>query len=129
MIRVIVLVLVMAVVAFSQQVTTTEKKIRTIYDTDGRPLYSSERNKGWHIVQGDVTLSSGKATVNLNTSTANAKIDVSFLADSTYAGRAWSLDTLNINNYRIVPLSGTRFQVISDSANDATRVYYSVEGQ
>lgn len=129
MIRIITLILLMATIAFSQQITETEKKIRTIYDTDGRPLYSSQNNKGWHIVQGSATLSSGKATVTLNTSTDNAKIDVSFLADSTYNGRAWSLDTLNINNYWVVPLSATRFMIISDSVSDNSLVKYSVEGQ
>ena len=123
----LVFCLMLAMATQSQDLT--ERKVKTVYDITGRALHSSENNKGWHYVQGSATLSSGRVTVTLNTSTGEGRQDVSFLADSTYFGTAWALDTTSVYRYRVNPLSGTRFMIISDSSNDNSTVRFLVEGQ
>lgn len=125
---VLAFLLMLGVMAIAQT-TITEKKVKTAYDINGRAIYASDQNKGWHRVQGSATLSSGKATITLNTSLENGKQDISFNADSTYFGTAWALDTTSINKYRVNPLSGTQFMIISDSSNDSSTVQFVVEGQ
>ena len=78
-----------------------EKKVKTVYDHNGRPINQGQDRKGWHRVGGSVTLSSGRAIVTLNTSAAEGRQDVGFISDSTYAGTAWSLDTNNGKTYKI----------------------------
>ena len=125
----LILAAITTALVWAQAPNITEKKIKTVYDINGRPVQQSESNKGWHRVSGSATLSSGKATISLNTSTANGKQDISFLADTTYFGSAWSTDTTSVYRYRINPLSGTQFMIISDSSNDTSTVQFLVEGQ
>lgn len=107
----------------------TERRIKTAYNSGGRPVNQSLDAKGWHRVVGSVTLSSGRAIVTLNTSTEDGKQDVSFKNDSTYRITAWSLDTTNTNTYRGYPLSGSRFLVKSSDGGDNSVVNYSAEGE
>ena len=106
-----------------------EKRVKTVYDSNGRPVNQAMDAKGWHQVAGSVTLASGKATVALNTSTANGRQDVSFRSNKTYRGSAWSLDTSNTYTYRVYPLTGSSFLIRSSDTGDTATVYYRVEGE
>lgn len=112
-----------------QAADDTEQRVKTIYDADGRPVNQAIDSKGWHQVTGQVKLASGRSTVTLNTSTADGKQDVSFRDSSTYRGSAWSLDTSNAYTYRVIPLSGARFQIRSSEPTDTATVRYRVEGE
>jgi hypothetical protein len=111
------------------QAKTVEGKIRTIYDINGRPINQGQDRKGWHKIAGSTKLSSGKATLTLNTSTAQGRQDVSFLSSATFRGTAWSMDTTNTNRYWIVPLSGKTFMVKSSDGADTATVQWKVEGE
>ena len=87
-----------------------EKKVKTNYDINGNPVNQSQDSKGLHRVVGLVKLVGGKAAVFLNSSTAEGRQDISFIADSTYNGIAWSLDTLSFYNYRIMVRRSDTFQ-------------------
>ena len=111
------------------QAKLVQKKIRTIYDSNGRPVNQGQDRKGWHQVAGSTKLSSGKATVTLNTSTTQGRQDISFLSSVTYRGIASSLDTTNTNRYWIVPLGGTSFRIKSSDGADTATVQWKVEGE
>lgn len=106
-----------------------EKKIKTTYDEYGRPVNQGQDRKGQHRVTGSTNLSSGKATISVNTSTAEGKQDVSFLSSATYRGVAWSLDTTNTNRYWVVPLTGKTFMVKSSDTTDTVTVHWKLEGE
>lgn len=106
-----------------------EGKIKTIYDSNGQPKNQSERAKGWHQISDSVQMVSGRANVTLNTSTAGGKQDVSFISFKTYNGTAWSTDSNNVYTYRIIPLTGSVFQVHSSGSGDSSWVQYKVEGE
>lgn len=111
------------------QAKLVEKKIRTGYDENGRPVNQGQDRKGWHRVTGSAKLSSGKATVTINTSTAQGRQDVAFLSRSTYWGTSWSLDTTNTNRYWVVPLTGKTLMVKSSDGADTATVQWKVEGE
>lgn len=111
------------------QSEVVEKKIRTIYGGDGRPVNQGQDRKGWHQVTGSIILLRGNAVYTMNTSTALGRQDVSFLSESTYWGVAWSLDTTNTNRYWVVPLTGTTFMVKSSDGADTATVQWKVEGE
>lgn len=111
------------------QSKVVEKKIRTIYGGDGRPMNQGQDRKGWHQVTGSVDLLRGNGIYTLNISNALGKQDVSFLSDSTYWGFAWSLDTTNTNRYWVVPLTGKTFMVKSSNGSDTATVHWKVEGE
>ena len=104
-------------------------KIRTIYTTQGRPTQNTPSAKGWHQISDSQKLTAGKARVTVNTSTANGRQDVSFLSKTSYRGTAFSLDTLNGKSYRLIPLSGTEFVIISSDSTDTSTVLFLVEGE
>lgn len=106
-----------------------EGRVKTQYDANGRPVNQSEEAKGLHYVTGSATLSSGRATININTSIADGKQDVSFISASTYRGSAWSTDTSNVNVYKVVPLKGTQCLIMSDSTSDNSTVYFRLVGE
>ena len=106
-----------------------EKKIKTTYDQYGRPKNQGEVRKGQHRVTGSVALSSGKATITVNTSTVEGRQVVGFIDSTTYRGVSWSLDTTNTNRYWIVPLSGNKFMVISSDITDSANIQWKVEGE
>ena len=111
------------------QVKIAERKIKTNYDENGRPINQGQGQKGQHRIVGSTTLSGGKATITVNTSTAQGRQDVGFLSSTTYRGHAWSLDTTNTNRYWIVPLSGKIFMVKSSDGADSATVQWKVEGE
>lgn len=107
-----------------------KEEILTVYDITGQPIFQSQDNPGWHRVMDSVTLSSGLATVTLNTSTANGGQDVSFISSFSYHGHAWALNLNYLGNaYTVWPRTDSKFQVRSSDANDSSTVYYLVEGQ
>lgn len=106
-----------------------EKRVKTHYDIFGNPVNQSIDSKGWHTVVGVVKLVAGQSTVTLNTSTSEGRQDISFIADSTYRGMAWSLDVTNIRSYRVYPTSGKQFIIKSDSTGDTSTVRFRVEGE
>jgi len=106
-----------------------EGRVKTVYDINGRPVNQSQDSKGWHRVSGTATLSSGVANIQLNTSTANGKQDISFMSENTYSGTAWSLDTSNTNTYRVYPVNGSSFLIKSSSGTDSATVGFKVEGE
>lgn len=104
-------------------------KIKTIYTAKGRPTQQKRASKGWHQVADAVKLVAGRATVTVNTSTAEGRQDVSFIDKTSYRGLAFSLDTVNTFTYRLVPISGIKFMIISSSPSDTVTVNYLVEGE
>ncbi len=106
-----------------------EKKVKTTYDEYGRPINQGQVRKGQHRVTGSIRLSSGKATVTVNTSPAQGRQSVGFLSSTTYRGVAWSLDTTNTNRYWVVPLTGKTFMVKSSDGSDTATVQWKVEGE
>jgi len=110
------------------EIRKLQGEILTTYSPDGEPIHQSQDAKGWHRQFGAATLDNGRAIVNLNSSPAEGKQDVSFMADSTYRGVAWSLDTTNTNIYWIIPLSGTQILVKSSDNADTATVRFLLEG-
>ncbi|GAH16042.1 unnamed protein product, partial [marine sediment metagenome] len=111
-----------------REIKKLQGKVVTSYDINGKPIHQSQDAKGWHRQFGTATLSGGRAIVNLNSSPIEGKQDVSFIADSTYRGVAWSLDTTNTNTYWIIPLSGIRVLVKSSDGADTATVRFLLEG-
>lgn len=130
----IIILLLLFSMVYSQEDNSekVKKQVKTVYDINGRPINQSQNSKGIHTVKGVVTLSSGTATITLNTSTENGKQDISFLADSTYSGSAWTLNSSDTAIYRVRPISGTQFIISvikpSDFSSTAT-VRYQVQGE
>lgn len=110
------------------EIKKIQGKIVTTYNTDGKPIHQSQYAKGWHRQFGAATLENGRAIVNLNSSPSEGRQDVSYVADSTYRGVAWSLDTTNANTYWIIPLSGTQVLVKSSDGADTATVRFLLEG-
>lgn len=106
-----------------------ELKVKTVYSVDGRPVNQALDAKGYHRITDSVKLVAGRANITLNTSTSDGKQDVSFLSWSTYAGQAWSRDTLATNTYQIIQITGSRFVVKSSDSADTSTVYFRVEGE
>ncbi len=132
--RIILLAMfLMAGLAFSQDKRDDDllhRQIKTRYNINGRAVNQKQITAGRHIVVGLCTLSSGVDTVTLNTSAADGKQNVSFIDSSTYSGRAWSSDiTLRSNVYSILPLSATKFVVVSSQTDDSAIVRFNVEGE
>lgn len=110
-------------------VSETERRVKTRYDVFGRPVNQSQTAKGYHQVVGTAKLVSGGTTINLNTSTANGKQDVSFISKNTFRGTAYSLDTANTKTYRVIPLSATHAIIRSSDGADTSTVHYVLEGE
>lgn len=106
-----------------------EWRLKTTYTPDGRPVNQGIDAKGLHYVAGNVKLVSGRAIVELNTSTSEGRQDVSFIGATTYSGVAWSTDTSNANSYSVMPMSGIKFLVRSSSGTDTMTVYYRITGE
>jgi hypothetical protein len=107
-----------------------EKKVKTTYGADGRPINQSQYAKGWHRVFGEMKFSgNGVDTVELNTSINNGKQDVSFVSEKTFTGRAWSLDGDNGNSYRVRPIGGNKVEIISSDSTDTNSIQYILEGE
>lgn len=113
---------------YSKMLIDIKRPLLTTYDTEGRPRFQSQIAKGFHRVEGEVTLSSGKANVTFNNSPLTGRQDVSFQDSSSYRGHAWSLDTTNTNTYRLYPVSGTRCIILSSDGADASTVRFVAEG-
>jgi hypothetical protein len=110
--------------------TDTKREILTVYDTAGRVVNQAQDSKGWHRVSGTVKLVAGVDTVTINTSKANGRQDSSFKSASTYYGRGQSSDIANrAKVYSILPLSGTRFVVVSSDDTDTATINFVVEGE
>jgi hypothetical protein len=112
--------------AYGQDV---EGKVKTVYDLNGRPVNQSQDAKGLHRVSGSIKLTSGVATVLLNTNINDGRQDISFISANTYRGNVWVADTSNANTYKIYPQSGTKFLILSSDATDTNTVNYWVEGE
>jgi hypothetical protein len=110
-------------------VTETERRVKTRYDAFGRPVNQGQNTKGFHQVIGTTKLVSGGATINLNTSTASGKQDVSFISKNTFRGTAYSLDSANANTYRVIPKSAAQAIIVSSDPADTATVHYVLEGE
>ncbi len=111
-------------------VKQSEQKIKTRYSISGDVVNQAQNAKGYHRVTGTATLANGVDTVVLNASVSNGRQDVSFLADSTYFGTAWPLSISHRSKrYSVLPLSGTRFVVVSSDSTDTATVRFQVEGE
>ena len=110
------------------EIKKLQGEILTTYSTGGEPIYQSQDSKGWHRQLGAVKLEDGLATINLNTSPSEGKQDVSYMADSTYRGVAWSLDSANTKTYWIIPLSATEALIKSSDNTDTATVKFLLEG-
>ena len=107
-----------------------DNHLRTSYGTDGLPVNRGAVAKGFHRVVGETKLVNGVDTVSLNTSIQNGKQDISFTDVASYSGRAWSMDLANRSKvYSILPLTGSKFVVVSSSATDTVTVKYVLEGE
>ena len=105
-------------------------EIKTVYDvTTGRPVNQSQDAKGYHWGIGTVKLVTGRASVSINTSTADEAQDMSFISASTYRGSVWSSDTSNAFTYTVRPIDGQQFLIVSSSGTDTSTVNYFVEGE
>lgn len=107
-----------------------ERKIKTVYGIDGRPINQSSQSKGFHRVGGSIKLNgTGVDTVSLNTNIQSGRQDVTFIDQTTYSGRAWSLVAGNGNTYRIIPIGGNKFEIRSSSSTDTSTINFTVEGE
>lgn len=106
-----------------------EQRVKTVYNSTGRPANQSQDAKGLHYVADNVQLSSGSVIVTLNSSTADGRQDISFISAFTYGGIAWNPDTSIDFTYRVIPLTGLRFKIQSSDNGDTSWVYYRVEGE
>ncbi len=107
----------------------TEKKVKTIYDIQGRPTYSMQDSKGNHVIQDSVTVINGRALVELNSAITDDRQDVSFKKSFTYSGTAWVTDSSDTARYWVVPLTGKYCQVRSSNTGDTIIVYFRLEGE
>jgi len=105
-----------------------ERNVKTAYDAQGRPAFQSENNRGLHRIIDSTALSDGRDTVFLNTSVAKGRQDVSFYSKASYHGAAWSTDVSDSNTYRVVPLTGSSFLILSSDTSDDGTVNFMVEG-
>ncbi len=108
---------------------TVKRQVKTRYDIFGRVVNQVQNAKGLHSITGSCKLVAGIDTISLNTSTANNKQDISFLNQTSYSGRSWSLSASNTNRYWIVPLSSTKFIVKSSDGADTATVRFEVRGE
>ena len=115
-------------IVLPQRSDETEGRVKTVYGINGRPVNQSQDAKGFHRVQGSAKLVNGVDTIDLNTSTADGGHDISFLGDSTYFGLARAV-VVNGHSYTIVPISGTRFVVVSSDTTDTATVRFRLEGE
>lgn len=107
-----------------------DKQLRTTYTRDGLPINRGAVAKGFHRVAGETTLVAGVDTVSLNTSIQGGKQDISFTDATSYSGRAWSMDLANrAKVYSVLPISGSKFVVVSSSGTDTVTVKYVLEGE
>lgn len=110
------------------EINRLKGQILTTYDTDGKAIHQAQDAKGWHRQFGTTKLVDGLATIDLSSSPSEGKQDVSYIADSTYRGVAWSLDSANTKTYWIIPLSGTQVLVKSSDNTDTATVKFLLEG-
>ncbi len=108
-----------------------EGRVKTVYDIGtGRPVNQSEHAKGYHRAVREIKLGgSGYDTITVNSSISDGRQDLSFIDHTTYFGRVWSLDADNESSYRIIPISGTQFIIISSDSTDTGTVRVMVEGE
>lgn len=104
-------------------------KIKTVYDVGGRPVNQSVQSRGYHRVTDKAVLKNGIDTIEINTSTADGRQNIGFIGDSTYSGRAWSLNPGNQNHYWLVPIGGNKFIIMSSDSTDNSTVRFQVEGE
>lgn len=124
--NVIALLLLLLMASASGQ--DIERNVKTAYDAKGRPAFQSENNRGYHTILDQTTLSNGRDTVNLNTSVADGRQDISFYSKDSFSGVAWSTTEADTNTYRVIPLSGASFIILSSDTAYAGTVNYKVEG-
>ncbi len=107
-----------------------KREILTVYNSTGRVVNQYEDAKGFHRISGLAKLVAGVDTINLNTNVTNGLQDLSFRADSTYNGLAWSSVIGNrAKTYSILPVNGTQFIVISSDATDTATIRWQVAGE
>jgi hypothetical protein len=106
-----------------------EGRIKTVYGMDGRPINQSQYAKGYHRVFGETKLVNGIDTLTINSSTEDGLQDVTFIGQSTYHGRVWSLSESNTKSYRIIPIDGKRFIIKSSDTTDTATINFQVEGE
>lgn len=122
--------LLSCLIAMSQaNANDVEGKVKTVYDSNGRPVNQGQDSKGLHRVTGTIKLVAGVASVTLNTNINEGRQDISFISASTYRGQVWMSDTTNANTYGIYPQSGIQFIILSSDAADTNTVNYWVEGE
>ena len=110
------------------EIRKLQGEILTTYSPDGEPVFQAQDAKGWHRQFGTTKLVDGLATIDLNSSPSEGKQDVSYVADSTYRGAAWSLDSANTKTYWVIPLSGKQVLVKSSDNTDTATVRFFIEG-
>lgn len=106
-----------------------QSQMRTSYQTttgliDNQGTY----RQGAHSSNDTVTLVAGEATIDISTAVTPGRMDQSFLSAQSYGGYAYTLDTTNAATYRLVPISGRRFTIISSDSTDTATVHFKVEG-
>lgn len=104
-------------------------EIKTVFDANGRPINQSQRAKGFHRVAGSVKLIGGRATITLNTRTAEGRQDVSFISGKTFKGVVTITDTTNNKTYRVWPHDGKTAFIMSSDTTDTATVGYTLEGE
>lgn len=109
----------------------TELRVKTVYGaTDGLATNQSQDAKGYHRATGSMRLSgTGIDTVTLNTDISAGGQDISFLNSGSYFGSVWVSDSGNNKTYKIRPIDGIRFEVISSDSTDTNTVNFQVEGE
>jgi len=106
-----------------------EGKVKTVFGSDGRPINQSQEAKGYHRISGEIKMVNGRDTIELNSSANDGRNDVTFIGIKTYTGSAWSLVASNTKSYRLIPLAGNKFEIISTDSLDTATVQYMVEGE
>jgi len=128
---VLMLMVLVAIIARASDEATkeAEQKIKTIYGIDGRPYSQSEYAKGLHQVWGTAKMINGVDTIEINTSTQDGTQDVSFGDATAYFGTARAFVD-NGHSYKIVPISGNKFVIISSdtTGSDTSSVRFKLEG-
>jgi hypothetical protein len=86
-------------------------------------------SKGNHVIQDSVTVTGGRALVEINSAISNDRQDVSFKNGFTYSGTAWVTDSSDTARYWVIPLTGKHCQVRSSNTSDTIIVYFRLEGE
>lgn len=113
-----------------RRIERLEGRSFTRYDTSGFPVNQAQNRKGYHKTVGEITLSAGTATVNLNNIPGEDKQSIDFISRETFHGKAWSTDTTNAKSYIVYPIDHNSFIIkcLTDTL-DASTVKFQVEGE